>query len=134
MKAYVSSVSDVSEICCNCFIWMLQVFERFVQNISSIPDICCKRSNLDVAYVLHICCNYMFQIFQSYVAISVFMLQVASVLSGCCICFIHILQLYVLDVLFISYIRCIQVFHILRRVRGAGSDSDTAQVPENGGR
>jgi hypothetical protein len=38
---------------------MLQVFQRFVQNISSVADVCCKRSDLDVAYVSHICCSNM---------------------------------------------------------------------------
>jgi hypothetical protein len=54
----------------------------------------------------------MFQMFQSYVAISVFILQVASVLSICCICFTHMLQLYVLNVLSASDVCCIQTFHI----------------------
>jgi hypothetical protein len=42
---------------------MLQVFQRFVQNVSSVLDVCCKHSDLDVAYVSHICCNNMFQMF-----------------------------------------------------------------------
>jgi hypothetical protein len=53
----------------------------------------------------------MFLLLQSYVTISVFMLQVASLLSGCCICSTHILQLYVANVSFASDC-CIQVFHI----------------------
>jgi hypothetical protein len=58
--------------------------------------------------MLHIfltCCKSMFQwfqLFQSYVAVSVIMLHVASVLSGCCICLTHIFQ-----VMF-------QMFHILQ--------------------
>jgi hypothetical protein len=75
---------------------MLQVFigmlQAFVQYVSSVLDICCKRFDLDVAHVSHICCYSMFHMFQFYVAASVFMLQVASVLSRCCICFAHILQ------------------------------------------
>jgi hypothetical protein len=108
-------VAKVDRRCCKCFRGTLRVFQRFVQNISSVLDICCKRSDLDVAYISHICCNYMFQmfqLFQFYVAVSVFILQVAGVLSRCCICFTHMLQLYILDVLFVSYVRCIQVFHI----------------------
>jgi hypothetical protein len=114
MKAHVASIclniSDVLEVCCKYFRGMLQVFHRFVQNVSSVPDVCCKRSDLDVAYISHICCNDMFQmfkLFQSYVAVSVFMLQVASVLSGCCICWTHILQVYVLDVSSVAYVCCI---------------------------
>ena len=40
-------------------------------------DVCCKCAYLDVAYVSHICRKSMFEMFQlfhSYVAISVFML------------------------------------------------------------
>jgi hypothetical protein len=65
-KAYVSSVSDILEVHCNvlygcckvdrgrctcCFRGMAEVFQRFVQSVSSIPDICCKCSDLDVTYV-----------------------------------------------------------------------------------
>jgi hypothetical protein len=67
----------------------------------------------------HICCKSMFemfQLFQSYVAISVLMLQVASILSEYCISFTHMLQVYVPNVSFTSDICCIhfmlQVFHI----------------------
>ena len=84
---------------------MLEVFQRhvasFVQNVFSVPNVCCKRFDLDVAYVSHICSNSMFKmfhLFQPYIAASVFMLQVASVLSGCCICFTHMLQVYVLNI------------------------------------
>jgi hypothetical protein len=52
----------------------------------------------------------MFQLFQSYVALSVFMLQIASVLSRYCICFTHTLQVYVPNVLSASDVCCIQVF------------------------
>jgi hypothetical protein len=72
MKAHVTSVclsvSDVFEVhcnvlygcckvdrgrctCCKCFRGMVEVFQRFVQNVSSVPDVCCKCSDLDVAYV-----------------------------------------------------------------------------------
>jgi hypothetical protein len=72
--------------------------------------------DLNVAYVLHMSCKSMFemfQLFQSYVAISVFMLQVASVLSGCCICFTHMLQVYVPNISSASDVCCIQVFHVV---------------------
>jgi hypothetical protein len=106
----------VSYGCCKCFIGVLQVFQRFVQNVSSVPDTCCKRSDLNIAYVSHTCCNnmfQMFQLFQSYVAVSVFMLQVASVLSRCCICFTHP---YVASVRFrcVSYVSCIHEFYVAR--------------------
>ena len=59
----------------------------------------------------------MFQLFESYVAISVFMLQVASVLSSYCICFTHILKVYVSNVnLLHTYVAfkslMLQVFHV----------------------
>jgi hypothetical protein len=43
---------------------VLHVFQRFVQNVSSVLDVCCKRSHLDVVYVSHICYNNIFQMFQ----------------------------------------------------------------------
>jgi hypothetical protein len=52
----------------------VQIFYLFQTYVASI--FC-----LDVAYVSHICCKSMFemfQLFQSYVAITIFMLQVAS--------------------------------------------------------
>ena len=60
-------------------VFMLLVY---VLNILSASDICCKRFYLDVAHVSHKCCNSMLemiQLFQSYVAISVFMLQVERI-------------------------------------------------------
>jgi hypothetical protein len=82
------------------------MLQASVLNVSSaFLDICCKCAYLEFAYVSHICCKSMFeifQLFQSYVAIGVFMLQpaivfiwmlhmfhryVASVYSKCFICF-----------------------------------------------
>jgi hypothetical protein len=107
------------------------VFQRFVQNISSILDVCCKHSDLDIAHISDICCNsmfQMFQLFQFYVAVSVFMLQVAVfylvvayVSHICCNCMFHIF-------LYVSYLCCIHVFHVIRRVRGVGSDGVTARA------
>jgi hypothetical protein len=91
---YVSSVSDVSKICCNCYIWMLQkvvdldvahiayfasvfrgMLQAFVQNVSSVSYICCSKCFILMLHMFHI--------------------HVACVLSGCCICFTHMLQQYV---------------------------------------
>jgi hypothetical protein len=74
----------------SALIWMLHMFHTYVATI----------------------CSKCFSCFQSYVAVSVFMLQVASVLSGYCICFTHMLQVYILDVSSVSYVCCIQVFHV----------------------
>jgi hypothetical protein len=54
----------------------------------------------------------MFQPFQSYVVISVFMLQVVSVLSRCCIYFTYMFQIYIPNVSSASDLCCIQVFHV----------------------
>jgi hypothetical protein len=73
---------------------MLQVFQMNVASVSSkclylFQTYVCKRFDLHVAYVSHICCKSMFQIFQSYAAanvsavfrsmLQVFYLVVASV-------------------------------------------------------
>ena len=55
---------------------------------------------------------------QSYIAVSVLILQVASILSECYICFTDILQVYVLMLHLFSYVSCIYVFHVVRRVNG----------------
>jgi hypothetical protein len=91
------------------------VFQRFVQNVSSVPNIRCKHSDLDIAHVSNIYYKNMFQmfkLFQFYVTVNVFMLQVANVLSGCYMCFTHMLQVYVLDVSSVAYVCCIKVFHV----------------------
>ena len=65
-------------------------------------------------------CSKRFICFQSYVATSVFVLQVASVLFGYCICYsgyTHILQVYVTNVLVVSDVCCkcfIWMSHILQ--------------------
>jgi hypothetical protein len=92
------------------------MLQASIPNVSSaFSDICCECAYLDVAYVSHICCKSifdMFQLFQSYVVISVFMLQVVSVLSRCCICYTHMLQMYVPNVLSSLDLCCIQVFYV----------------------
>jgi hypothetical protein len=87
-------------------LYILQVFQRHVASVCSKCFICFRRTlqaffYLDVAHVSHICCKSMFemfQLFQSYVAISVFMLQVASVFIWMLHCFTYMLQVYVLNV------------------------------------
>ena len=68
-----------------------------------------------ILLMFHTCCKTMFQwfhLFQSYVVVSVFMLQVASVLSGCCIYF----HTYVASV----YYRCFIYFR--RMLHSSASD------------
>jgi hypothetical protein len=44
-----------SQVCCNYYIWMLRAF---VQNVSSVLDVCCDKCVYpDVAYVSHTCCK-----------------------------------------------------------------------------
>jgi hypothetical protein len=117
LQLFNMDIAKVDRECCKCFRGMLRVFQKFVQNISSIPDVCCKRSDLDVAYVSHICYNYMFQMFQSYLSVSdfhvasvfiwmlhIFHTYVATVCSRWFICFIHILSSSV------SYSTCFMLF------------------------
>ena len=82
---------------------LFQILQALVPNVSfAFLDVRCKCTYLDVAYVSRICCKSMFemfQLFQSYVAISVFMLQV-----------------FYLDVAYVSYTCCkcmFQMFHLL---------------------
>jgi len=110
----------------------------FVQNASSVPDVCCKRFDLDVSYVLYICCNRMFQmfhLFQSSVAASVFMLQVASVLFGC---WFHTYVVSVSSICFICFKRmlhssvsCCTSFILFEESGATGSDGGTARALRN---
>jgi hypothetical protein len=84
----VAYVASASEACCKCFRGFLRAF---VQNVFLSEMYVARVFYLDVAHVSHICCKSifkMFQMFQSYVAISVFMLQVvrdvAYVSHTCC--------------------------------------------------
>ena len=74
----VAHVVSVSEACCK------RLFKRF----HLFLDICCKRFDLDVAYVFtHMLQQYVLKCFICFSLLlrvsSVFMLQVANVLSGC---------------------------------------------------
>jgi hypothetical protein len=130
LQMYVSIVSDISEAMLQSFhmditkvdqriLHMLQVFERDVVSICSNRFICFQTYFASVLIWMlhmssHICCNNMFQmfhLFQSSVAASVFMLQVASVLSGCCISF-HTYVTSVCSKCFICFRRMLQVFYL----------------------
>ena len=113
------------------------MLQAFVQNVSSVSDVCCKRFDLDVVCVSHICSKSMFQIFQlfhSYVAVSIFTLQVfyldvADVSHICCKSMFEMFQSYVaisvlccklqLSYLGVAYshtcCKCMfQIFHVLQ--------------------
>jgi hypothetical protein len=86
---------------CKCFRSMLQLFHmdiakidqgyctyckcfRGVQNVLFLPNVCCKRFNLDVAHVSHICCKICLKCFNCFSLLLQCMFtwwQVASVLS-----------------------------------------------------
>jgi hypothetical protein len=80
---------------------MLQVF---LQNVTFVSDVCCKRFDLYVLYVSHVCCKSMFQMFLLFLVLraSVFMLQVfyldvaydAISIYVCCKCVFQIFQLF----------------------------------------
>ena len=79
----VADVGSLLEACCKRLFKMFHLFS----------DICLQAFFIWILHMFHTCCKSMFQwfqLFQCYVAVSVFMLQVASVLSGCCICFTHV--------------------------------------------
>jgi hypothetical protein len=92
----------VASFCLKCFICFIRMLQAFRSGCCIYFTRIYRKSMFE-----------MFQPFQSYVAISVFMLQVVSVLSGCCICFTHMFQVYVLNVSSALDVYCIQVFHIL---------------------
>jgi hypothetical protein len=106
-------------------------------------NVCCKRFDLNVAYVSQMCCNNMFQmfyLFQSFIAASGFMLQVQVFYMDVAYVFTHMLQAYVPDVSLVSVVCCIQVFHVARvsccleRQRAQGSHGGATLAPGNGAR
>jgi hypothetical protein len=123
-------------ICCKCLRGMLQVFQRHVASVCSKYFIGFRRSvSIWMLYMFHTYMSRksmfeMFQLFQSYVAISVFMLQVTSVLSEYCIRFTHTFQVYVLNVSSAS-----DVCYIPSVLYFKGREScGTARTPEDGAR
>jgi hypothetical protein len=109
---------DVAHVANGC----ARTLQASVPNVSSaFSDECCKCAYSDATYVSYICCKSMFemfQLFQSCVTVSVFMLQVASVLFECCICFTNMLQVYVPNISSLhSSISCCKCFVFQRYVQ-----------------
>jgi hypothetical protein len=77
LQAYVSSVSNVSEVCCKYFVWMLQKY-------------------ISMLHML----QWLFSMFQASIpnVSSVFRPVLQVCLSRCCICITHMLQVFYLDV------------------------------------
>jgi hypothetical protein len=91
-----------------------ECYKRLFKIFYLCLHVCCKRFDLDVAYVSHICFNIMlqmFHLFQPSVAASVFMLQVFY--PDVAYVFTHMLKVYVPDVSSVSDVYCIQVFHVI---------------------
>jgi hypothetical protein len=90
------------------------MLQSFVQNVSSIFTYVAIIFYLDTTYVFtHMLQQYfqMFQLFQSYVAGSVFFMLQLFYLDIAYV-FTHILQAYVRNISSISNVYCIRVFHI----------------------
>jgi hypothetical protein len=95
---------DVAHVCNGC----TRMLQASILNVSSaFLDIRCKCAYLEVAYVSHICCKSMFEIFQSYVAMGVFMLQLAIVF----IWMLYMFHRYVASVCFKCFICFRLVLH-----------------------
>jgi hypothetical protein len=116
LQEFVQNVSSVLYVCCKRFIWILPMFHTYVATVCSKCLIC---SSLPLQQVFS-CCK-----------LQVLYLDVAYV-------FTYMLQLYVLDVLAVSDICCIQMFSccmcfMLFRESGAQrSDGGMAHAPGNG--
>jgi hypothetical protein len=114
-------VSSVSEICCGCFEWMLQVnqdiciyckcfrgmLQVFQRHVASVSEACCKR----MFKIFHL-----FQIYVASVCSKCFICfrhMLRAFLSGHCICFTPMLQEFVRNVSYISVLCCnLQVFYL----------------------
>jgi hypothetical protein len=94
---------SISEVCC----------KAFVQNVSSVSRCMLQSFFIWILHMFsHICCNsilQMFQLFQSYVAVSVFLYCNCFYLD---VAFTHMLQAYVPNVSSVSNVCCIRVFHV----------------------
>jgi hypothetical protein len=78
----VAYIISVSESCCKCFKGM---FQAFVQNISYILDVCCKRFRFGCCICFtHICRKSMFKMFQPF---SVLCWNKCFYVA-CCTCFV----------------------------------------------
>jgi len=136
LQIYVSNVSGIIEVCCSCFIWLLQkqmggccicckcfkdMLQEFVQNVSSVTDLRCKR------FDCCICFTHMLQHYVSNVLfVPVFLLQ--QVFSCCKLQVVYLDVAYVFCThvasvcsrCFICFRRMLHVFHVVWRVRERG--------------
>jgi hypothetical protein len=119
LQAYVSSVSYVLGVCCECFMQCCKsrsdccmycngctcMLQASTPNVSYVfPDVCCKYVYLDVVYVSHICCKcFILMLRMFYNSFECFsgifckcfrcMLQVFHLSLGvCCNCYIWMFQ------------------------------------------
>jgi hypothetical protein len=113
---------SVSEACYKCF-------RCVVQNVSYVPNVCCKRSDLNVAYVYvsHIFCSKCFHVASCkcfYLMLHMFHIYVTIVCSKCFIRYIRMLY---------SSVSCCTCFMLFEEPRSAGIYGDTARTLGNDG-
>jgi hypothetical protein len=113
---------SVSEACYKCF-------RCVVQNVSYVPNVCCKRSDLNVAYVYvsHIFCSKCFHVASCkcfYLMLHMFHIYVTIVCSKCFIRYIRMLH---------SSVSCCTCFMLFEEPRSAGIYGDTARTLGNNG-
>ena len=111
---FFMNVAKVDQGCCTCCTCFRSMLQAFVQDVSFVSRHMSQSFFIWMLHMFsHICCNSMFQMFQpfqSYATVSVF--HVAIFLSRYCIYFTHMLQAYVLNILSVSNVCCIRVFHV----------------------
>jgi hypothetical protein len=111
--------SNVLEVCCKCFISMLQKYRDVAHVATVFSSVCpkhfiCFRPMLQVFHLhvacIYACCKHMFQVFR------VFHTYILSVLSEYCICFAMAtnmfflcVQTYVISVSDVCY-KCFNCF------------------------
>jgi hypothetical protein len=66
LQAFVQNISSVSNMCCKHFDLDVAYVSHIYVARASVLDVCCKRFDLDVTYVSHICYKSMFEMFQPF--------------------------------------------------------------------
>jgi hypothetical protein len=92
-RCHISGVSDVSDVCFKCFIWMSSYVALAIyvccKRMFHAASICIKCFRCFQAYVLSVssgCCIYMHVASVCFKVFQVFHTHIVSVLSWCCIC------------------------------------------------
>jgi hypothetical protein len=122
LQAYVLIVSDVSEVCCKCFIWFAKV-DRDVAHIARVYSkcficfgLCCSKCFHVVSCKWFMWMLHMLQLLYTYIVSALFQMfqtlhtYVAHILPGCCICFTYMFGVF-------SFGCCIRFTHMLQVFR-----------------